>query len=100
MRLLRGQILGAAIVGAQACELIGAIAVAMAGRVSAWRVGDTQHPYPTLSEVVRRTTDQVGKGSRSAADQAPGVPIAAPQSPLLMPHLSTNVRENGHRDFA
>ena len=56
-----GQILGAAIVGAQACELIGEIAVAMAGRVSVGRVGDTQHPYPTLSELVRWTADQVGK---------------------------------------
>jgi pyruvate/2-oxoglutarate dehydrogenase complex dihydrolipoamide dehydrogenase (E3) component len=73
-----GQILGAAIVGAQACELIGAIAVAMAGRVSAWLVGDTQHPYPTLSELVRWTADQVGKASRSAAEQALGVPVAVP----------------------
>jgi len=71
-----GQILGAAIVGAQACELIGEIAVAMAGRVSAWHVGDTQQPYPTLSELVRWTADQVGKASRSAAEQAPGVPVA------------------------
>jgi pyruvate/2-oxoglutarate dehydrogenase complex dihydrolipoamide dehydrogenase (E3) component len=38
----------AAIVGAHACELIGELAVAMAGRVSAWCVGDTQHSYPTL----------------------------------------------------
>src|SRR5438874_4069945 len=62
-----GQILGASLVGAQACELIGEIAVAMAGRVSAWLVGDTQHPYPTLSEVVRWTADQIGKGSRPTA---------------------------------
>jgi len=33
--------------------LIGEIAVAMAGRVIAWHVGDTQHPYPTRSELVR-----------------------------------------------
>ena len=78
-----GQILGAAIVGAQACELIGEIAVAMAGRVSAWRVGDTQHPYPTLSELVRWTADQVGKASRSAVEQAPGVPVAAPHPQSL-----------------
>jgi hypothetical protein len=38
--------------------LIGEIAVAMAGRVSAGLVGDTQPPYPTLSELVRWTTDQ------------------------------------------
>ena len=69
-----GQILGASIVGAQACELISEIAVAMAGRVSAWTVGDTQHPYPTLSEVVRWTADQIGKSTRTATDQAPGQP--------------------------
>ena len=57
--------LGAAIVGAQVCELIGESAVAMAGRVSAGRVGDTQHPYPTLSELVRWIADQVGQGCRS-----------------------------------
>ena len=61
--------LGAAIVGAQVCELIGEIAVAMAGRVSAGRVGDTQHPYPTLSELVRWIADQVGQGCRSRPDQ-------------------------------
>jgi len=52
-----GQILGAATVGAQAGELIGESAVAMAGRVSAWRVGDTQPSYPTLSELIRWTAD-------------------------------------------
>lgn len=70
-----GQILGASIVGAQACELIGEVAVAMAGRVSAWQLGDTQHPYPTLSEVVRWAADQIGKTSRPAADQALGRPV-------------------------
>jgi len=49
-------------------------AVAMAWRVSAWRVGDTQHPSPMLSELVRWTADQVGKTSRSATKQALGVP--------------------------
>ena len=71
-----GQILGASIVGAQACELIGEVAVAMAGRVSAWAVGDTQHPYPTLSEVVRWAADQIGKTSRPDGDQAAGQPVA------------------------
>jgi len=42
------------------------------GGSAAWRVGDTQHPYPTLSELVRWTADQVGKTSRSATEQAPG----------------------------
>jgi hypothetical protein len=46
-------------------------------RCRAWRVGDTQHPYPTLSKLIRWTADQVGKASRSAAEQVPGVPVAA-----------------------
>jgi pyruvate/2-oxoglutarate dehydrogenase complex dihydrolipoamide dehydrogenase (E3) component len=71
-----GQIIGASIVGAQACELISEIAIAMVGGVSAWTVGDTLHPYPTLSEVVRWTADQIGKGHRPAVAQAPGVPVA------------------------
>lgn len=70
-----GQILGASIVGAQGCELIGEIAVAMAGRVSAWTVGDTQHPYPTLCEVVRWTADQIGKTSPRPAQQAADRPV-------------------------
>jgi len=56
-----GEILGAAIVGAEATDLIGELIVAMAGHVSAYTLGDTLHPYPTLSELVRWTADQVGK---------------------------------------
>jgi hypothetical protein len=55
----------------------------MAGRGSAWRVSDTQPPYPTLSELVRWTADQVGKTSRSAAEQAPGVPARQLQACCL-----------------
>jgi hypothetical protein len=33
----------------------------MAGHVSAWKVGDAIHPYPTLPEMVRWTADQIGK---------------------------------------
>ena len=58
-------LLGAAIVRAQVCELIGESAVAMAGRVRAGRVGDTPHPSPTLSELLRWIADQVGQGCRS-----------------------------------
>ena len=56
-----GQILGAGIVGTEATSLISELVVAMAGRVSAWTVGDAIHPYPTLPEMVRWTADQVGK---------------------------------------
>jgi len=73
-----GQILGAATVGVQAGELIGESAVAMARRVSSWRVGDTQPPSATRSELIRWTADQVRESSRSAAEQASGMPIAMP----------------------
>lgn len=56
-----GQILGAGIVGPEATSLISELVVAMAGRVSAWTVGDAIHPYPTLPEMVRWTADQIGK---------------------------------------
>ncbi len=56
-----GQILGAGIVGYEATSLISELVVAMAGRVSAWTVGDAIHPYPTLPEMVRWTADQIGK---------------------------------------
>jgi len=56
-----GQILGAGIVGTEATSLISELVVAMAGKVSAWTVGDAIHPYPTLSEMVRWTADQIGK---------------------------------------
>lgn len=60
-----GRILGAAIVGPGANELIGEVAVAMDGGVSAWVLGDTLHPYPTVSEIVRWTADQIGKTSHA-----------------------------------
>jgi dihydrolipoamide dehydrogenase len=56
-----GEILGGAILGANATDLIGELLVAMAGHVSAYTVGDTIHPYPTLAELVRWTADQIGK---------------------------------------
>ncbi len=33
----------------------------MAGGVTALVLGDTLHPYPTVSEIVRWTADQIGK---------------------------------------
>jgi pyruvate/2-oxoglutarate dehydrogenase complex dihydrolipoamide dehydrogenase (E3) component len=61
-----GRILGAAIVGAEAGEHISEIAVAMQGGVSALTLGDTLHPYPTVSEAVRWTADQIGKWREDA----------------------------------
>jgi dihydrolipoamide dehydrogenase len=60
-RVSDGQILGAGIVGTEATSLISELVVAMAGKVSAWTVGDAIHPYPTLPEMVRWTADQIGK---------------------------------------
>lgn len=65
-----GRILGASIVGPEANELIGEVAVAMDGGVSAWVLGDVLHPYPTVSEIVRWTADQIGKASR---ENDPGI---------------------------
>lgn len=56
-----GEILGAAIVGAHACELISEVAVAMTGHLTARQLADTLHPYPTLSETVRWAADQAAK---------------------------------------
>jgi hypothetical protein len=77
-----GAILGASLVGAQATELIDEIVVAMAGRVSAYALGNALHAYPTLAEVVRWTADQVGKHlpageqvRRAAADAAHPYPL-------------------------
>jgi pyruvate/2-oxoglutarate dehydrogenase complex dihydrolipoamide dehydrogenase (E3) component len=56
-----GEILGAAIVGARATDLISEIVAAMAGHLSAYALGEALHPYPTLPELVRWTADQVGK---------------------------------------
>lgn len=64
-----GHVLGAAIVGAHANELIGEFLIAMAGNVSALTIGDTLHPYPSFSEVVRWSADQIGK-AREAEEHA------------------------------
>ena len=66
-----GQIVGASIVGAQACELISEVAVAMVGRLTARQLGETLHPYPTLSEAVRWAADQTAQAVREQRkDQA------------------------------
>jgi dihydrolipoamide dehydrogenase len=56
-----GDLLGGAIVGAGATDLVGELVVAMAGHVTAYTVGDAIHPFPTLAELVRWTADQIGK---------------------------------------
>jgi len=53
-----GKILGAAIYGRHAGELISELALAMRNSVSLRKVADTIHPYPTYSLGIRGTADQ------------------------------------------
>ncbi len=78
-----GRILGASIVGANANDLIGEVAVAMAGGVSAWTLGDTLHPYPTVSEIVRWTADQDGEQGASATCRQQPCDLASVQVDVL-----------------
>jgi dihydrolipoamide dehydrogenase len=48
-----GRILGGHIIGSEASSLIHEIAAAMAGGVTASKVGNLLHSYPTFSEGVR-----------------------------------------------
>ncbi len=53
-----GKILGAAIYGKQAGDLIGEYALAMKNGVTLRNIADTIHPYPTYGLGLRRTADQ------------------------------------------
>ena len=52
-----GQILGATIVGRGAGELIMELVLAMRHRILLQRLGGSIHPYPTMSEIVKRTAE-------------------------------------------
>ncbi len=54
----RGRILGAAIVGGHAGELIAEYALAMEQKLAASAISGTVHPYPTWSQTNRRMADQ------------------------------------------
>ena len=54
----KGKILGAAIVGAHAGELIAEITLAMSQGLSAKHVSAAIHTYPTLASISRRVADQ------------------------------------------
>jgi pyruvate/2-oxoglutarate dehydrogenase complex dihydrolipoamide dehydrogenase (E3) component len=54
----RGRILGAAIVGAHAGELIAEAVLAMNHRLKASDLSASIHAYPTLAQVNRRAADQ------------------------------------------
>jgi dihydrolipoamide dehydrogenase len=54
-----GQILGAAIAGAEASALISELAVAMAQGVSAHQLGAVIHAHPTLPEMIKEAVEDV-----------------------------------------
>jgi len=54
----KGRILGAAIVGAHAGELVAEFTLAMSQGLSAKHVSATIHAYPTLASISRRVADQ------------------------------------------
>ncbi|MEP7208377.1 MAG: mercuric reductase [Casimicrobiaceae bacterium] len=56
-----GKILGVAIVGSHAGELIAEYALAMQNDLSASALSNTIHPYPTLSQTNRRVADEQRK---------------------------------------
>jgi pyruvate/2-oxoglutarate dehydrogenase complex dihydrolipoamide dehydrogenase (E3) component len=53
----KGTILGATIVGEGAGDLIGEVAVAMAGGVTLGRLAAVIHPYPTRAEILKKAGD-------------------------------------------
>lgn len=53
----RDRIVGATIVGRGAGDMIGEVAVAMAGGVGLGTLGDVIHPYPTLAEAIKHAGD-------------------------------------------
>jgi pyruvate/2-oxoglutarate dehydrogenase complex dihydrolipoamide dehydrogenase (E3) component len=66
----RGRLLGAAIVGAHAGELIAESALAMAHGMKAEDIVATIHPYPTRSQITRRAANQRRRESLTAASRA------------------------------
>jgi pyruvate/2-oxoglutarate dehydrogenase complex dihydrolipoamide dehydrogenase (E3) component len=54
----RGRVLGAAIVGPHAGELIAEYAIAVAKRMNAKELTEIIHAYPTLAQINRRVADQ------------------------------------------
>ena len=56
------RILGATIVGADAGDLIGEVALAMTNDLGLGAIGRTIHPYPTRGEILRKAADQWRRG--------------------------------------
>jgi pyruvate/2-oxoglutarate dehydrogenase complex dihydrolipoamide dehydrogenase (E3) component len=55
------QILGATIVARHAGEMIGEVAVAMAGKIGLGRLAAVVHPYPTQAEAIRQVGDMYNR---------------------------------------
>jgi pyruvate/2-oxoglutarate dehydrogenase complex dihydrolipoamide dehydrogenase (E3) component len=55
------QILGATIVARHAGEMIGEVAVAMAGKIGVGRLAAVVHPYPTQAEAIRQVGDMYNR---------------------------------------
>jgi pyruvate/2-oxoglutarate dehydrogenase complex dihydrolipoamide dehydrogenase (E3) component len=66
----KGRLLGAAIVGAHAGELIAEAVLAMNQKLKAGSLSASIHAYPTLAQVNRRAADQRLKDSLTPASKA------------------------------
>ncbi len=55
---LSGKILGANIIGQSAGEILASYTLAMDHGVSMWKLSGTIYPYPTISQVVKKSGDQ------------------------------------------
>ena len=55
---LSGKIVGAEIASAYAGELLASFTLAIEHNISMWKLSRTVYPYPTLSEIVKKTADQ------------------------------------------
>jgi pyruvate/2-oxoglutarate dehydrogenase complex dihydrolipoamide dehydrogenase (E3) component len=66
----RGRLLGAAIVGAHAGELIAECVLAIGNRMKVDDLSAAIHPYPTRSQIARRAADQRRKEALTPASRA------------------------------
>jgi pyruvate/2-oxoglutarate dehydrogenase complex dihydrolipoamide dehydrogenase (E3) component len=66
----RGRLLGAAIVGARAGELIHEYALALGKRMTAANVASTIHVYPTYAQINRRVAEQRLKAALTPSSKA------------------------------
>jgi len=58
VRRVSGKILGANIIGQSAGEILASYTLAMDQGISMWKLSSTIYPYPTISQVVKKSGDQ------------------------------------------